>query len=150
VEEAIAQLEEENGVRRSHLAHLTFIGALRLVYAGGRALRRLHEVALLGPGGSSRDDLSVTTVASWDAESDSFRLLESEQAAAALSQRLGLSEGDLRQEIERRGRFLAGLVRDGVSWSTRPSSAPSPFTGATSRRRARARRATRPAPMPRR
>ena len=114
VEEAIAQLEEENGVRRSHLAHLTLIGALRLVYTGGRALRRLHEVALLEPGGSSRDDLSVTTIASWDAESDSFRLLDSEAAAAALSQRLGLSEGDLRQEIERRGSFLAGLVRDGV------------------------------------
>ena len=114
VEEAIAQLEEDAGVPRRHLAHLTFIATLRLVYADGRVARRLSEVALLGPGDSPRSDLSVTTVSSWDAEHDSFRLLEDQQAAAALSQRLGLSESDLRREMERRGRFLEGLARDGV------------------------------------
>ena len=113
VEEAIAQLEEED-VPRRHLTHLTFIGTLRLVYTGGRILRRLDEVALLGPGAGAQDDLSVTPVSSWDAERDSFRLLEFEGSAAALARRLDLGEGDLRQEMERRGRFLAGLVRDGV------------------------------------
>ena len=113
VEETIEQLEEE-GVPRRHLAHLTFIATLRLVYGGRRVLRRLDEVALLGPGSSGPDDLSITPVSSWDAERDSFRLLEREGWAAALAQRLGLGEGELRQEMERRGRFLAGLVRDGV------------------------------------
>jgi hypothetical protein len=113
VEEVIAQLEGE-GVPRRHLAHLTLIAALRLVYAGGRVLRRLDEVALLGPGDGARDDLSVTPLCSWDADRDSFRLLEREGSAAALARRLGLGEGELRQEMERRGRFLADLVRDGV------------------------------------
>jgi hypothetical protein len=102
------------GVPRRHLAHLTFIATLRLVYAGRRLLRRLDEVALLGPGSSGQDDLSVTPVSTWDAERDSFRVLEGEGSAAALAQRLGLGEGELRQEMERRGRFLARLVRDGV------------------------------------
>jgi hypothetical protein len=114
VEEAIAQLEEEVGVPRRHLAHLTFIATLRLVYAGGRILRRLDEAALLGPGDGAQNDLSVTPVSSWDAERDSFRLLEREGSAAVLARRLGLGEGELRQEMERRGRFLARLVRDGV------------------------------------
>jgi len=113
VEETIEQLEEV-GVPRRHLAHLTFIATLRLVYGGRRILRRLDEVALLGPGSSGQDDLSVTPVSSWDAERDSFRVLEREGSAAALAQRLGLEEGELGQEMERRGRFLAGLVRDGV------------------------------------
>jgi hypothetical protein len=113
VEETIEQLEEV-GVPRRHLAHLTFIATLRLVYGGRSILRRLDEVALLGPGSSGQDDLSVTPVSSWDAERDSFRLLECEGSAAALAQRLGLGEGKFRQEMEQRGRFLAGLVRDGV------------------------------------
>jgi len=113
VEETIAQLEGE-GVPRRHLAHLTFIGTLRLVYAGTHILRRLDEVALLGPGDGAPGDLSVTPISSWDAERDSFRLLELEGSAATLARRLSLGEGDLRQEMKRRGRFLAGLVRDGV------------------------------------
>jgi hypothetical protein len=114
VEEVIAQLEEEVGVPRGHLAHLTFIAALHLAHAGGRILRRLNEVALLGPGDGARKELTVTTVSSWDAEHDSFRLLEGKEAAVAVAQRLGLGESELRREMERRGRFLAGLVRDGV------------------------------------
>jgi hypothetical protein len=114
VEEAIAQLEEEVGVPRRHLAHLTFIGALHIVNAGGGIQRRLDEVALLGPGDGAQNDLSVTPVSSWDAERDSFRLLERQGSAAVLAQRLGLEERELRQEMARRGRFLAGLVRDGV------------------------------------
>ena len=112
-EEVIAQLEEDNGVPRAHLAHLTLVATLRLPHEGGHVLRRLNEVALLGPG-DAQEDLSVTTVSSWDAEGDSFRLLEGEGSGAALARRLGLSESKLRQEMERRGRFLAGLVRDGV------------------------------------
>jgi hypothetical protein len=113
VEEAIAQLEEQD-VPRRHLAHLTFVATLRLVYAGGRILRRLDEVALLGPGDGVQNDLSVTPVSSWDGEHDSFRLLEGEGSAAALARRLGLGEEELQQEMERRSRFLAGLVHDGV------------------------------------
>jgi hypothetical protein len=101
VEETIAELEE--GVPRRHLAHLTFIATLRLMYAGGRILRRLNEAALLGPGAGAQDDLSATPVCSWDAGHDSFRLLEREGSAAVLARRLGLAAGALRQEIERRG-----------------------------------------------
>ena len=115
VEEAIAQLEEDVGVPRRHLSRLTFIATVRLIHAGGRIARRLNEVALLGPGDSAPEDgLLVTPVSSWDAGHDTFRLLEHERSAAALSRRLGLGEGELRREMERRGRLLAGLVRDGV------------------------------------
>jgi hypothetical protein len=114
VEEVIAQLEEDNGVPRAHLARLTLIATLRLPHGGGRVLRRLNEVALLGPGDGAHEDLSVTTVSSWDSEDDSFRLLEGEGSGPALARRLGFSESRLRKEMERRGRFLAGLVREGV------------------------------------
>ena len=136
VEEAIAQLEEEVGVPRRHLAGLTFIGALHLVNAGGRILRRLDEVALLGPGDGARSDLAITTVSSWDAERDSFRLLEREGSAAALAQRLGLSEEELRQAVERRGRFLAGLVRDGVLGPAAVQRAVFEYQSTASRRKA--------------
>ena len=114
VEEVIAQLEEDNSVPRRHLAHLTLIATLRLPRGDARLLRRLNQVALLGPGDGASEDLCVTTVSSWDAEGDSFRLLAERGSAAALARRLGLSESSLRQEMERRGRFLAGLVREGV------------------------------------
>lgn len=113
-EEVIAQLAEDNGVPRRHLAHLTLVATLRLPRQGGRLLRRVNEVALLGPGDDAREDLSVATVSSWDAEGDRFRLLENDGSGAALARRLGLSESSLREEMERRGRFLTELVREGI------------------------------------
>jgi energy-coupling factor transporter ATP-binding protein EcfA2 len=113
-EEVVAQLAEDNGVPQAHLAHLTLVAALALPHKGGRVLRRLNEVALLGPGDGAHDDLSLTTVSSWEAEGDSFRLLEGEGSGAALARRLGLSESGLRKEMKLRGRFLAELVREGV------------------------------------
>ncbi len=114
VEETIARLEEETGVPRPHLAHLTFIATVALPRAGGRVLRRLNEVALLGPADGVGEDLSVTPVSSWDAERDAFRVLEREDSAAAVARTLGLAVDQLRREVERRAKFLGGLVRDGV------------------------------------
>jgi len=114
VEEAIARLEEDNGVPRRRLAHLTFLATMYVAYAGGRVLRRLSEVALLGPDDGAGNDLAVTPICRWEAEGDSFRLLERRETAAALARRLGLPEGELRREMGRRGRFLARLVRAGV------------------------------------
>ena len=113
VDETLIRLEEDVGVPRRHLAHLTFIATVAMAHAGGRILRRLNEVALLGPGGAG-NDLAVTPVSTWDSGSDSFRVLESQGATAALARRLGLPVGRLRQEIERRARFLGELLHDGV------------------------------------
>jgi hypothetical protein len=113
-EEAIARLEEDVGVPRRHLAHLTFIATVAVVYSGGQIQRRLNEVALLGAADDAGNDLSITPVSSWEADSDSFRLLERPESAAALARTLGLAKGRLRQEMGKRGRFLRGLVRDGV------------------------------------
>ena len=113
VEEALARLEEDVGVPRRHLAHLTFIATVGIAHAGGRILRRLNEVALLGPGGAG-NDLAITPVSTWDSETDSFRLLGSLESAAALARRLGLPVGRLRREIAQRARFLREILRDGV------------------------------------
>jgi len=137
VEEVIAQLEEDNGVPRHHLARLTLIATLRLPHSGGRVVRRLNEVALLGPGDGAHEDLRVTTVASWDAEDDSFRLLEGEGSGAALARTLGLSESKVRKEMERRGRFLAGLVRDDVLSHAAVESAVAGYRGGLGPERAR-------------
>lgn len=114
VEETIALLEEELGVPRRHLAHLTFIATVGMAHAGGRIRRRINEVALLGAGEGADDDLSVIPVSSWDAEDDSFRVLKRRESAGAVARTLGLPVVQLRREMGRRGRFLEGLVRDGV------------------------------------
>jgi hypothetical protein len=136
VEDVIAQLAEENKVPRAHLGHLTLVATLRLPHRDGRVLRRLNEVALLGPG-DAHENPSVTPVASWDAEGDSFRLLQSEGSGAALARRLGLSESSLRQEMQRRGRFLAGLVREGVLSHAEVESAVAGYRAGPSHRGAR-------------
>jgi hypothetical protein len=114
VEEAIARLEEDIGVPRRHLAHLTFVATVGMAYAGGRIRRRMSEVALLGPGDGAGNGLSIAPVSTWDADSDSYRVLKRRGSAAAVARTLGLPVGQLRGEMGKRGRFLSGLVRDGV------------------------------------
>lgn len=134
VEEAIARLEEDIGVPRRHLAHLTFMATVGMAYAGGRIRRRLSEVALLGPGEGAENGLSITPVSSWEPEHDSFRLLERREAATALARTLGLPVGELRREMGRRGRFLRGLVRDGVLDQMAVYNAIAQYRGGVTRR----------------
>ena len=112
VDEVIEQLEVDNGVRREHLAHLTFVVPLAISQRASGTLRRVREVGLLGPGDGG---LAVRPIAAWDEHNDSFSVLEDKAARTALAGRLGMANEKFAQELRRREAFLRRLMRDGVS-----------------------------------
>ncbi len=112
VEEVLEQLEGEVGVPRAHLAHLTLVSTMYMGYRGGRVLRRVNGVSLLGSRGSQ---LQVSPIASWNTETDSFSVLEAPPQVAALAGRLQMEERALRAAIDARSHFLESLVEGGVS-----------------------------------
>jgi len=121
VDEVLEQLEGE-GVPRPHLNRLGLVSTVHVGYQGGRVLRRVSEVTLLGPsdgspggGPSKADGIEACRIASWDAERDTFTVLASTEQVGALAGYLGMKEGGLRAEVERRRRFLGALMKDGVT-----------------------------------
>ena len=112
VEEVIEQLEVDIGVKREHLAQLTFVVPLAIVHRDGGTLHRVRDVGLLGPGDGG---LTVQRIARWDERSDSFSVLESDDERAALSRRLGLDGTEIEAELSRREAFVQSLVDDEYS-----------------------------------
>ncbi len=113
-EEALAQLEEDNRVPRSHIAHLTFIVPLAVRHAGPRGtLRRVNEVGLVGSDGA--DGYTLRRIARWDSARDAFALLDGEGDRAALAGRLGMPQNALDRALAERTAFLSHLVREGVT-----------------------------------
>jgi hypothetical protein len=111
-EEVIELLAVEVGVPREHLAQLTFVVPLAVAQRDGRTLRRVREVALLGPG---EGGLKVRRIATWDEKRDDFSVLDDEDGRAALADRLNLDADALDRELAQREAFLRRLVAEGVS-----------------------------------
>lgn len=116
VEEVLAMLQEELGVPRDHIAKLTFIVPLHLSYMPGdarSARRRVAQVALLQPDG--RGDFVCRDIARWDADTDSFAILESDEDRQAFAGHCGIPAATLLSEMDKRAAFFARLMANGTS-----------------------------------
>jgi hypothetical protein len=136
VDGILRQLQGDLSVPPRHLAKLTFIMPMYIGRVLGPAIipsdgpapgamRRVLEVALLGPDG---ENVSVTTIASWKIESDSFEVLSTPQQKQALADWAGLSVKELDGEIDKREAFLSTLLSTGVSSIPEVNSAIDEFT----------------------
>lgn len=113
--EALGILENELAIPRRHIANLTFVAALQLTHSGGRSLRRVSEVAFLRPSDLPGDELHMSRIAAWNAQDDSFRVMDSAEAVTGLAAWAGLPEGDFLRELGRREEFLRELSGKGVT-----------------------------------
>lgn len=112
-QEVVQILEEDLGIPRAHIAHLAFIATIHLSQRAGRLLRRVNELAFLQPDGG--EGLEMARIASWNAEDDSFRVLESPEQLASLAQWAGLEPPAFSQEMARRQAFLEDLLRRSIT-----------------------------------
>ena len=123
VEGVLQQLRGDLNIPPQHITKMTFIMPMyigrvlgpAIVHSDGPApgaLRRVLEVALLGSDG---EDVSVTTIASWKIESDSFDILSTPQQKEALARWAGLSVKELDEAIDKREGFLNTLLSAGVT-----------------------------------
>jgi type IV secretory pathway ATPase VirB11/archaellum biosynthesis ATPase len=117
VDGVLAILQEEIGVPRDQIGKLTFVVPLRLIHdgpGGARSLRRrVSEVAFFEPDGE--DGFSRRRLARWDADADSFAILEADEDRQALARWCGLSSEELLREMDRREAFLSRLLKNGTS-----------------------------------
>lgn len=111
VEGVVAQLEEDAGVAREHLAHLTFVVPLAIAHREGGTLRRVRDVGLFGPGDGA---FAERRIATWDEKRDTFSVLDEPSQIAAFAERLGIDPGAVEGELARRASFLEGLLTGGV------------------------------------
>ncbi len=110
--DVVGMLEQETGVASDHIARLTFIVPLLITHEGGRAARRVLDVAVPSLDGGNRTALA--SIARWDAGERRVRTLESPEEVALVAGRLGLDAGALDALVEDRTRFLDGLVQQRV------------------------------------
>ena len=116
VDQVLAILRDEIGVPADCIAKLTFIVPLHLSYSPGgthSARRRVSEVAFLRP--SEGSGFAYSSIVRWDEETDSFRILESEEDRQALADWCGVSTETLLSEMGKREAFLARLLENGTS-----------------------------------
>ncbi len=116
VDEVLAILRHEIGVPPEQIAKLTFIVPLHLSHRSGgvySARRRVSEVALLRPDGDG--DLAYRSIVRWDADTDSFAILESEEDRQSLADWCGIPAETLLSEMDKREAFLARLLENGTS-----------------------------------
>jgi len=115
VDEVIAILRDEIHVPAEQIARLTFIAPLHLGHDpdGGQALRRrVQEVAFLQP--AAGGDVAYRSIVRWDAGTDTFAILESEEDREALARWCGLAPDELLGEIDRREEFFQRLLANGT------------------------------------
>jgi hypothetical protein len=116
VEEVLAILRDEIGVPQEQIAKLTFIVPLHLSHSSGEVeavRRRVSEVAFLRPDGDG--DFAYRSIARWDADTDSFAILEAEEDRQALAHWCGIPAETLLSEMDKREAFLARLLENGMS-----------------------------------
>ncbi len=112
VEGVIEQLTQENDVPAANIGQLALVAPIFVGGSGGRRMRRISEIAVLEPLGSSYDRHSVVR---WRRDDDAFDVLSTPAQINAAARRLGLEEHELLEQIQRRERFIEELVRDGIS-----------------------------------
>jgi hypothetical protein len=116
VDEVLAILKDEIGVPPDKISKLTFIVPMHLGNGpvGTHSVRRrVTEVAFLRP--DEKDGLAYSSVARWEAETDSFGVLSSETHRKAFADWCGLSIDTLSSKLEKREAFLGRLVENGLS-----------------------------------
>ena len=107
-------LENDLRIPRHQVARLTFVATIHLGHRDGRTVRRMNEVAFLQADGASGDALLLSTIATWNRNDDSFRVLESPEQVAALAAWAGMPAEAFLAELTRREGFLTALQRQGV------------------------------------
>ena len=116
VDEVLSILREEIGVPPEHIAGLTFVAPLHLGRDpdGGQGLRRrVREVAFIEPGVGG--DVAYRSIVRWDAGTDAFAILESDEDRRRLAGWCGLTPETLLAGIERREAFFQRLLANGTA-----------------------------------
>jgi len=116
VDEVLAILREEIGVPPEHIAGLTFVAPLYLDRdpAGGQGLRRrVREVAFIQP--DADGDAAYRSIVRWDAGTDTFAILESDEDRLTLARWCGLAPEALLAEIAHREAFFQRLLANGTA-----------------------------------
>ncbi|MDP2675664.1 MAG: hypothetical protein Q8Q00_12305 [Dehalococcoidia bacterium] len=108
VDEVLAILREEIGVPAEQIAGLTFIAPLHLSDGPQGTSRRVREVAFIEPGADG--EVAYRSIVRWDAGTDTFAILESEEDRETLARWCGLAPEALLDEIERREAFFQRLL----------------------------------------
>ncbi len=110
--EVLQQLEGQLSIPGSHVAHLTLVVPM---YVGRgddyEPIRRVQEVTLLRRNGSG---YSLNTIAEWQPQGDTFRVLDDPAQSAAMADWAGMTEGDLEAAIAERAAFLEDLRARGI------------------------------------
>ena len=113
VDEVLSILRDEIGVTPERIAGLTFIAPLDLSHAPEGVRRRVREVAFIQPGAGG--DVAYRSIVRWDADTDTFAILESKEDRQALARWCGLAPETLLAEIERREAFFQRLLANGTA-----------------------------------
>jgi len=115
VDEVLAILRDEIGVPPEQATRLTFIAPLHLGRdpEGGQLRRRVREVAFIQPGAGG--EVTYRSIVRWDAGTDTFAVLESEEDQQALAGWCGVAPETLLAEIERREAFFQRLLERGTA-----------------------------------
>jgi type IV secretory pathway ATPase VirB11/archaellum biosynthesis ATPase len=112
VEGVIEQLTDENDVPKEHIGHLAFVVPIYVgLGAEGRRVRRVSEIAVLEPLGGSYDRHKI---ARWHREGDRFESLTTPAQVNATARRLGMTDDEFLEALQRREKFLDELMADGI------------------------------------
>lgn len=111
VEGVIRQLRDDLSVPARQIARLTFVIPLYVGRLGG-LMRRVQEVAFVRQAG---DEFSVATIASWELESDAFKVLPEREHREAFAEWAGLSAEALDADLDKREVFLQTLQNTSVT-----------------------------------
>ncbi|HLB22755.1 MAG TPA: hypothetical protein VJP07_01550 [Dehalococcoidia bacterium] len=111
VDGVIEQLRDECDVPETLLGHLAFVVPMFVGHRDGARVRRVSEIAVLEPLGTSYDRHSI---ACWQREGDGYDVLSTPAQINAAARRLGMEDDEFLDELGRRERFLEELLRDNV------------------------------------
>jgi type IV secretory pathway ATPase VirB11/archaellum biosynthesis ATPase len=108
----VEQLTDECDVDPKLIGHLAFVVPMFVGANNGRRVRRIDEIAVLEPLGSSHDSHSIVR---WRRDEDAFDVLSTPAEINAAARRLDLSEDDLLEALGAREKFLQSLLDEGVT-----------------------------------
>lgn len=112
VDGVIEQLTEECDVPARDVGYLSFVIPMFIGARDGRRVRRVSEVAVLEPLGSSYDR---HTIAKWDPASDTYEVLTTPAQVNAAARRLKMEDAELIEALAAREQFIETLVSEDVT-----------------------------------